>query len=115
MCPCTIDFIYVCLYALASDVCVFARECVQVRELVDWMVGKTQRQAGAVLDFMHAHTRAEMKEQMVGTVGRTFESNRSQLVNARMFCLTFHSIVPYGNHSHCRANGNIGNAFANIA
>ena len=47
-----------------------------VRELVDWMVGKTQRQAGAVLDYMHAHTRAETKDQLVGAVGRTFESNR---------------------------------------
>ena len=56
----------------------------QVRELVDWMVGKTQRQAGAVLDFMHAHTRAETKEQLVGTVGRTFESNRSHLVIGKL-------------------------------
>jgi len=40
------------------------------------MVGKTQRQAGAVLDYMHAHTRAETKDQLVGAVGRTFESNR---------------------------------------
>ena len=38
----------------------------RVRELVDWMVGKTQRQAGAVLDFMHAHTRAAAQEQLVG-------------------------------------------------
>lgn len=52
----------------------------RVRDLVDWMVGKTQRQAGAVLDFMHAHTRVETKDQLVGVVGRTFESNRSQLV-----------------------------------
>ena len=51
----------------------------RVRDLVDWMVGKTQRQAGAVLDFMHAHKRAETK--LVGVVGRTFESNRSQLVD----------------------------------
>lgn len=52
----------------------------RVRELVDWMVGKTQRQAGSVLDFIHAHTRAAAQEQLVGAVGRTFESNRSTLV-----------------------------------
>eukprot|EP01043_Picozoa_sp_COSAG02_P041643 COSAG02_NODE_3469_length_6691_cov_9.305218_2_plen_81_part_00 len=56
-----------------------------MRELVDWMVGKTQRQAGAVLDFMHAHTRAEVSDKMVGAVGRTFESNRSQLVTPHCY------------------------------
>ena len=51
----------------------------QVRDLVDWMVGKTQRQAANVLDFLHARVVAQDR-LMVGTVGRTFESNRAELV-----------------------------------
>jgi hypothetical protein len=81
-------------------VCARARVCrvyfvLQVRELVDWMVGKTQRQAGAVLDFMHAHTRAETRDQMIGAVGRTFESNRSQLVSSHAACPT---VLHFGTH-----------------
>jgi hypothetical protein len=55
----------------------------RVNELVDWMSGKTQSQAESSLDYVHQwlSSREIAGSAMVGSVDRTFESGRHQLVS----------------------------------